>query len=118
MKMFSRIVLVLALAGLLAPLYAKGVEGVSKKGPDGLAKTASNDLTDFISINNVLMYMSNNGNMAYNPVASGNGFIFPKGSGKSVIFEDGFIWGGTVSGELRVGGSTYRQGLQAGPIRA
>jgi hypothetical protein len=43
---------------------------------------------------------------------------WPAGSGKYAIFQDGLVWGGTVQGEIRIGGSTYSQGLQAGNIKA
>lgn len=111
--------LLLIVIGLISSGYAEGVKGGDKKQDrTRLEKTTTNDVNDFISINNCLMWIANNGNTAYNPSASGNGFIWPKGSGKSAIFEDGLIWGGTRQGVLHVGGSTYRQGLQAGPIKA
>lgn len=79
-------------------------------------KIQTNDQYDFISVNNVLMWLANNGNMCYNPTKLGNGFIWPKESGLSLIFEDGLVWGGSTNGKVYAGGSTYRQGLQAGKI--
>ncbi len=35
---------------------------------------------------------------------------------KAVVFESGFVWGGMINGEIRVGGSTYSQGLLGGRI--
>jgi hypothetical protein len=32
------------------------------------------------------------------------------------VYSDGLVWGGYAANELRVGGATYRYGLQAGPI--
>ena len=76
----------------------------------------TNDQYDSIDVNNIRMWLNNNGNMSYNERMSGNGFEWPKNSGKTLVFEDGLIFGGMVDGNLHVGGSTYRQGLQAGPI--
>lgn len=71
---------------------------------------------DFISINSILMHLSNNGDMAYNSATGASGLEWPQGSGKNSIYEDGLVWGGYLSGQLRVGGSTYRHGLQPGTI--
>ncbi len=74
---------------------------------------------DFISINSIFMYFSNNGDMSFNPNTSSSGLEWPKGSGKTVTFEEGIVWGGrTQANTLRVGGSTYRHGLQPGKIEA
>lgn len=87
-------------------------------------KTTVNDLYRPFLINNVFNYYSNNGDGSYNKFSGDNeGFEFPKGSGKHVIFEDGVVWGGfhkkyVPGGTLgpKVGGSVYRHGLQAGKI--
>jgi hypothetical protein len=75
-----------------------------------------NDMFDFISINNVLMWMSNNGSMSHDPSTDKAGSEWPATSGKHVIFTDGLVFGGTIAGNIRVGGTTYRNGLQAGKI--
>jgi len=83
-----------------------------------LQKITTNDKYNNIAINNILMYQSNNGDGSHNNVTDGSGLFWPGGAEatKSAVFEDGFIWGGKVDGETRVGGSTYRSGLQAGKI--
>ena len=85
----------------------------------GLGKTSGNDLYRPFLINNVFNYYSNNGDGSYNKFSSSNeGFEFYKGSGKTIIFEDGVVWGGYHKGRAsaKVGGSVYQHGLQAGPI--
>ncbi|MDP2362264.1 MAG: hypothetical protein Q8M94_00690, partial [Ignavibacteria bacterium] len=64
------------------------------------------------------MWVSNNGDGSHDPQTDGSGFYWPGGPNavKSAIFEDGLVWGGKVGTEIRVGGSTYRHGLQAGKI--
>ncbi|MBR9979056.1 MAG: hypothetical protein KFH87_13305 [Bacteroidetes bacterium] len=117
MKYTTRILIPLLLLALVIPAYAESPEG-EKKSASELRKEAADDQWDFISINNCLMWLSNNGRMAHNPGTSASGFEWPTGSAKYVIFTDGIVWGGLVEGEVRVGGATYNAGLQAGPILA
>jgi hypothetical protein len=81
-------------------------------------KTNTNDDYKFISVNNILMWVSNNGDGSHDPFTDGNGFYWPGGlrAEKSAIFEDGLIFGARVGSEIRVNGNTFRQGLQAGKI--
>jgi len=81
-----------------------------------LYKTATNDHYTAILINNIFNFYSNNGDGSYNIYTGGSGFEYPKGSGLTASFEDGFVWGCYQNGEIKVGGSAYRHGLQAGPI--
>lgn len=116
MKIIGRLLLLLVLL-----CFAAGTQAGERKGgkdKDALQKTTSDDVYDFISINNILMWISNNGSTSHNPQTDGSGLEWPNGSAKYAIFQDGLIWGGTVQGEIRIGGSTYRQGLQAGNIKA
>lgn len=97
-----------ALAGL--PAKAKGAK---------LGKTSDNDVYAPFLINNVFNYYGNNGDGSYNKFSTNNeGFEFYKGTGKTIIFEDGVVWGGYHKGypQPKVGGSVYRHGLQAGVI--
>jgi hypothetical protein len=84
----------------------------------GLAKTATNDVSHPMLINNIFNYYSNNGSGSYNTFSpSGEGFELPKGKDLATsIFQDGVVWGCKKAGALKVGGSTYRYGLQAGPV--
>lgn len=69
------------------------------------------------NINNLSTWIQNNGSTDVN-VNGSSGFIFPKGSGRTAVYQSGFLWGGTVDGEVRVGGSTYYQGTVPGLIQA
>lgn len=68
-----------------------------------------------LNIGNISTYIYNNGTADID-LSGNSGFVFPKSSYKTAIFESGFLWGGKVSGEIRVGGSAYRSGLQPGKI--
>ncbi len=74
--------------------------------------------TDYISANEIFMWMSNNGMNSHDPRTDGSGFYWPGGDEATIsaIFEDGLVWGGKVNGEIRVNGSTWRQGLEPGYI--
>ena len=64
------------------------------------------------------MWMGNNGMNSHDPRNDASGFYWPGGENATIsaIFEDGLLWGGKVNGEIRVNGSTYRQGLTPGYI--
>ncbi len=83
-----------------------------------LNKPTINDNFNFIAINQILMYVANNGDGSHDPGTDSNGFYWPGGinATKSAIFEDGLIWGTKIGRETRVNGNTHRQGLQAGKI--
>lgn len=73
---------------------------------------------DFISANEVKMWIGNNGDGSHNPITDGGGFLWPGGinATKEAIFEDGLVWGCKVYGQIRVNGNTHRQGLMPGKI--
>jgi hypothetical protein len=74
-----------------------------------------------IDINNVNALQSNIGYSDYNLNSALEGTEFPSGSGKTAIFESGFLWGGFPNGDtsqVYVGGSAYITGLEPGPINS
>ncbi len=83
-----------------------------------VAKPNLNDRYIYIAANNILMWISNNGDGSHDPRTDGNGFYWPGGINaiQSAIFEDGLLFGAKVGDEIRVNGNTHRQGLQAGKI--
>ncbi len=97
-------------------LISLGFKGEDKSNKSN--KISTNDNYKYIAINQILMWVSNNGDGSHDPRTDGNGFYWPGGiSGvKSAIFEDGLIFGGKIGREIRVNGNTHRQGLQAGKI--
>ena len=98
-------------------LNAKG----DRKDNKGMKKTLEDQIANtYININNVMALQSNQGFSDYNLNSNLGGTVFPKGSGRTCIFESGFLWGGFVNNEsqVRVGGSAYISGIQPGPILA
>ncbi len=97
-------------------IFAYGFKGEDKGQQN--RKITANDDYEFIAINQVFMWLANNGDGSHDPRTDGNGFYWPGGQNatKSAIFEDGLIFGGKLGREIRMNGNTHRQGLQAGKI--
>jgi hypothetical protein len=70
-----------------------------------------------LNINNITTYVYNNGYADVAP-ADAAGFIYPKGSGKTAIYQSGLLWGGYIDDYWSLGGSQYRSGLVPGRILA
>ncbi|MBL1213013.1 MAG: T9SS type A sorting domain-containing protein [Ignavibacteriae bacterium] len=96
---------------LAASLSAEGE--VTKKN----SKVLGSPSRAYMSINNVATQFVNNGESDRKPDGT-SGCIYPKGSGKAVVFTSGLIWGTQIENDpqVRVGGSTYRNALQPGKI--
>jgi hypothetical protein len=77
-----------------------------------------NDNYRYIAVNNIKMWISNNGDGSYNPNTGSQGFLWPGGENatKGAVYEDGLVFGGLYNGQIRVNGNTTREGLQAGKI--
>jgi len=73
---------------------------------------------NFIAVNEIKMWISNNGDGSHDPIADGSGLFWPRGpyAVLRAVYEDGFVYGGIVDGKINVNGSTYRQGWQPGNI--
>ena len=87
-----------------------------KKNRKAMPKTAGSPIRTYLNINNISTVLKNDGTADIDVAEQNSGLVFPKGSRKTAIFLSGLIWGGRVGGELRVGGSEYRSGLQGGKI--
>ncbi len=111
-KLIRNFSLILLLVVFTAAVFAKG--GGDKKPAPTNALADSVSWTHF-NINNISTWFLNNGSSDINQ--NGNsGLVFPKGSNKTAAFQSGFLWGGKVDGQVRVGGSAYRQGTVPGRI--
>ncbi len=61
-------------------------------------------------------WIANNGTHSHNPLTDASGFEWPLGSAKHLLFNEGLLICGRVDGQVRVSGTTYRAGWQAGNI--
>jgi len=112
-KLFNAILFVLMLLLVSAPeQYAERANG---KKANSLSKiTGSPSYTRF-NINKISTWIKNDGESDINQ--NGNsGFVYPKGTNRACVFQSGFLYGGKINGEIRVGGSTYNQGQKPGAI--
>ncbi len=111
-KISFYLVLTLILLGTFVNVQAKGVEGTKGK---VLNKTTGTPAATKFNINNISTFFGNDGisDLSY---TGDSGFQFPIGSGKTVFYESGFLYGGLVKNEWRVSGSTYNRGQVPGRI--
>ncbi|MSS72036.1 MAG: hypothetical protein EXS64_11165 [Candidatus Latescibacteria bacterium] len=103
------------MAALLAGLMV--APGVWAKGPAGprLAKISTDQKID---INNLSVYVSNEGSFSYNIGAGSAGLEFPKGTGKTAVYASGLWIAGKVNGDLRTAAGEYSFEWSPGPIGA
>ena len=85
---------------------------------NSLNKITTNDDYNYIAINQMKMWIGNNGSGSHDPNTDLSGLLWPGGEDATLnlIFQDGLLWGGYVEDSLFVNGNTYRHGLQAGKI--
>ena len=88
-------------------------EGVNGKKGKVLNKTTGSPAATKFNINNISTFFYDNGDSDVSNKGA-SGFQFPIGSGKTVFYESGFLYGGYVDGDWRVCGSTYGSGMQPG----
>lgn len=83
-----------------------------------ISKVTGNPVVTFLNINNISTPLRSNGIADINVQQNNSGLVFPKGSGKTPIYESGLLWGAKVGADplARVGGSSYSSGLQSGKI--
>ncbi|MCX6011830.1 MAG: hypothetical protein NTV30_00140, partial [Chloroflexi bacterium] len=108
-------ILLLILLGASTSVRAEG-EGKKNKNNKVLSPNGTGPYITKFNINNISTFFSFDGDSDLDPVANAGGFQFPIGSGKSVFYESGFLYGGYVNGEWRVSGSTYNRGQVGGRI--
>ncbi|MFA6025093.1 MAG: T9SS type A sorting domain-containing protein [Ignavibacteriaceae bacterium] len=74
-----------------------------------------NPAQDYLSINNIFMWIYNDGRSSHDPRTDGGGLFWSMSQNpQGVVYQDGLVWGGKVNGEVRVNGSTYRTGIKPG----
>ena len=85
---------------------------------NSINKITTNDDYEYIAVNQLKMWIGNNGMGSHNPILDSHGLLWPGGENAvlNLAFADGLIWGGHIGDSLYVNGNTYRYGLQAGKI--
>lgn len=89
------------------------------KQAQSLSRITGAPVSTLVNINNLAMWVRNDGWSARRPSDGNAGVTFPRGTTEA-IFADGLIWGGFVQDgqtpSLRVGGQTYSIGTVPGRI--
>lgn len=113
-RVYRLFLFVMFLTGVL--FANKPLETVSKD--RSLKKAKANDVYTAMTINNIFSYYTNNGDGSLNPFTHDGGFELISADRGITIFEEGLVWGGIHKKDsvVKVGGSTYNHGLQAGRI--
>ena len=85
---------------------------------DSLFSITANEDYNYIAINEIKMWIGNNGDGSHSPSSERQGFFWPGGkeATQGAVAGDGLLWGGMVNGELKIGGSSGLHGLQPGNI--
>ena len=82
--------------------------------------TLGNPIRAYLNLNNISTIFKNDGISDINYGQDASGFVFPKGTGKTAIYQSGLLWGAILNrvgeDDPHVGGSVYRTGLQGGKI--
>ncbi|HOI30924.1 MAG TPA: T9SS type A sorting domain-containing protein [Melioribacteraceae bacterium] len=110
----------LAFALILLCSFSLKAEGVEGKEKGKVYKTAGTPGVTKFNINNISTFFGNDG-ISDLSTTGDSGFQFPIGSGKTVFYESGFVYGGDFplddgTKEFRISGSTYNRGQQPGRI--
>jgi hypothetical protein len=80
------------------------------------ARIAGTPAVTWFDINTISTVFRNNGITDIDSALQNSGFVYPKGTNKTAMFQSGFLWGGIINGQVRVGGSAYTTGLAPGKI--
>ena len=86
----------------------------SPSSPDG------SPIRAYLNLNNISTIFKNDGISDINIGQSASGFVFPKGTGKTAVYQSGLLWGAILNrpneNDPHIGGSVYRSGLEGGKI--
>ena len=114
-RLFTAVTACLVMLGLTVGATS-GEKG--KSTPPRVSKTTGTPVVTYMNINNISTPLRSNGIADIDINQQNSGFVFPKGSSKTAIFESGPLWGARIAGDpqVRVGGSAYSSGLQPGKL--
>ena len=108
-KFYASTILILALQALSEP---------RESGSAGIRKNVAVD-TCYLDVNAVECCVSNNGQIAGNPISGSAGFWFPSGQrDKSIIYSGGIWIVGMIDGDIRSAATYYETEFQPGRILA
>ncbi|HET9952117.1 MAG TPA: hypothetical protein VFS09_10020 [Candidatus Eisenbacteria bacterium] len=74
------------------------------------------DNTTHMDVNNIDMFVTNHGSIAYDLTTGNSGLIYPKGGTRTAVYAAGLWVGAKVGGETRVAVGEYDQEFTPGPM--
>jgi hypothetical protein len=85
---------------------------------DNNDKSLGNPIRAYLNLNSISTIFKNTGFSDADLNDQYAGFKYPKETGNTAVYRSGIIWGVKIPGDIqvRVGGSTFREGLQGGKI--
>ena len=104
----------IATAASAAPRAGTATPSTPGRGPSRSSSLLDN--TGRMDVNNLDMFVTNHGSIAYDLTTGNAGLIFPRGSGKTAIFAAGPWIGAMVGGQVRVVLGEYVQEYTPGPM--
>ncbi len=114
--------LLLLLLGSLFTLSNIFAEGGDKGKNGNTLEKPGSPIRAYMNINFISTVIKNTGISDINAGQDASGLIYPKGSGKTAVYQSGFLWAANVGDpneqDPHVGGTVYREGLQSGWIQA
>ncbi|HET9952182.1 MAG TPA: FlgD immunoglobulin-like domain containing protein [Candidatus Eisenbacteria bacterium] len=69
-----------------------------------------------MDVNNLDMFVTNHGSLAFDLTTMGPGLIYPKGTSSAVVYASGILIGAKVGGEVRLALGEYLQEFTPGPM--
>jgi len=112
----------LFLLGILLSLSSIYAEGGDKGGNGNTLEKPGSPIRAYMNINFISTLIKNTGVSDIDAGQASSGLIYPKGSGKTAVYQSGFLWGArydsTVTNNIHIGGTVYREGTQSGWITA
>ena len=109
----------LLLLGVLFTLSNIYAEGGDKGGNSNTLEKPGSPIRAYMNINFISTIIKNTGITDINAGQDASGLIYPKGSGKTAVYQSGFLWAAQIdTGQtnLHIGGTVYREGTQSGWI--
>ncbi len=116
MKLTLSTTLAVALSLCLLTPDAANAAGGDKQAKQKVSTPTGSPVRAYLNINDISTVFKNTGISDIDAQEANSGLVYPKGSRKTAVFQSGFLWGGKAEGEVRVGGTAYREGLQGGKI--
>lgn len=114
MKTSKKVLMAILVGSTLFSISAAGNKENGSR--QGLSKVLGTPVRTYLNINNISTVIKNDGFADIDAQELNSGLVYPKGSGKTAVFQSGLLWGAIYAGQVRVGGSTFSSGLQPGKI--